>query len=195
MSRPLSFRSVSRIRCCILRRWRLLQVSRCTHPPLLQALPARLERLVAHLDEVVLRRRGLSKFLDKYALNRFRDLTELCRWSSRVLTNIGETNLPASPSRRQTRNYNMHHQSRFRLAHLDGCIAVRQQSALDSQVPVGGHKIGKMICWVRVNIIGVFVAPSDCRCSCCRILTEFTMSGGGRGCNIRSLAVSHESGG
>ena len=27
------------------------------------------------------------------------------------------------------------------------------------------HKIGKMICWVRITIILVFIAPSECRCS------------------------------
>ena len=61
---------------------------------------------------------------------------ELRQLSSRVLTEIGETVLPAGPRRRRTQIYSIHHRSLFRLAHIDVSIAVCRQSVVPAGVDV-----------------------------------------------------------
>ena len=70
--------------------------SKLIKPPLLQELPARMERLITR-QEVVLRLRGLSTVRDTLAFHRCH--MELCRWSCllQVLAEVGERNLPSSP--------------------------------------------------------------------------------------------------
>ena len=132
------------------RRWRLLQISGCTQPRCSKHCLRDRSGWLLDKMKVCPVVGGLSRFRDKCALHwlhdRFRVHTELhqLEWSSRVPTEIGETNLPASLRRRRLWIKNVrevrHHAGRpqrVTVLHSRGCTDIGE-SGLEPVL----HKIG-----------------------------------------------------